>query len=171
MSLQQAIEDIQQLEPQAHEYLTENLDSIMENFVVFEAKASARASNLPKEFTNGISWKRTGEAAGKIVNTWGSSDKPLAKWFEEGTPDHWIEPLTPGGVLVWEATFGSHASAIFFMGNEEQGKLLYSKGHYVSGLDKTDAMARGIALGWKKAKTAILKNSKAMISRKLETIE
>ncbi len=57
------------------------------------------------------------------------------------------------------------------MGNEEQGKLLYSKGHYVSGLDKTDAMARGIALGWKKAKTAILKNSKAMISRKLETIE
>ncbi len=171
MSIQQAIEDIENLEPQAHEYLTENLDSIMENFVVFEAKASARASNLPKEFTNGISWKRTSETSGKIVNSWGSQEKPLAKWFEEGTPDHWIEPLTPDGVLAFPATFGKNATAIYYMGNAEKGATLFSKGHFVSGLEKTEAMARGIKLGWKKAKTAILKNSKAMISRKLKTIE
>jgi len=171
LSLQQAILDLEQLEPETQDYLIENLDSIMENFVVYEAVSSAKASNLPKEFINGIEWKRTGPTAGKIINTWGSTEKPLAKWFEEGTPDHWIEPLNPDGVLVFEATFGRNATAIFFMGNEEEGKLLYSKGHFVSGLEKTDAMARGIALGWKKAKTAILKNSKAMVSRKLETIE
>jgi len=170
VSIEQAIQDLENLEPLTRNYLIENLDDIMENFVVFEAVAAAKASNLPKEFTEGIAWKRTGELTGKIINTWGTQEKPLAKWFEEGTPDHWIEPLSPDGVLVFEATFGKNASAIFFMGDEEEGRLIYSKGHYVSGLDKTEAMARGIATGFKKAETAILKNSKDSVSKELETI-
>ncbi len=171
MSIDQAIQDIENLEPTTRKYLVENLDKIMNEYVVYETINSAKASNLPKEFIDGIAWKRTGDLSGKIVNTWGSTDKPLAKWFEDGTPDHWIEPLSEDGVLVWEATFGNNASAIFFMGDQEQGQLLYSKGHYVSGLDKTEAMARGIATGFKRAKTAILKNSKNQVKQELETIE
>jgi len=170
VSIQQAIQDLEKLEPTTKRYLKENLDTIMIENVVFEAKASAKASNLPDEFIAGIRWTRTGELSGKVINTWGSADKPLAKWFEDGTPDHWIEPNTPGGVLVFEASFGKHASAIYFMGNKKEGELIYSKGHYVSGLDKTEAMERGIATGFKRAQSAILKNSKQEISRELVTI-
>lgn len=170
MSIQQAIEDLENLEPVIKQYLIENLDDIMEDFVVFEAKASAQASNLPNEFTDGIAWERTGELTGKIINTWGSKEKPLAKWFEEGTPDHWIEPLSEGGVLAFPATFGKHATAIFFMGDQKEGEIKFSKGHYVSGLEKTEAMERGITRGLKRAQSAILKNSKSEVSRKLKTI-
>lgn len=171
MSLQQAIQDIEKLEPKTRQYIIDNLDPLMNEFVVFECIAAAKASNLPLEFIAGIAWKRTGELSGRIVNTWGSTDKPLAKWFNNGTPDHWIEPLKEGGVLVWEATFGRHAKAIFFMGDAVQGQLLFSKGHFVSGLDKTEAMERGISNGMKRLKPAILKNSKREVSRELETIE
>jgi len=171
VSIQQAIQDLEKLESVTKDYLIENLDSIMNEFVVFEVIAASKASNLPNEFAAGVAWKRTGELSGKIVNTWGSSVKPLAKWFNYGTPDHWIEPLKPDGVLVWTATFGKNASAIFFAGSKEVGQKLFSKGHYVSGLDKTEAMDRGIAAGFKRAKTAILKNSKDKVTQELETIE
>jgi len=171
VSIQQAIQDLERLEQVTRAYLIENLDSIMNNFVVFEAVAAAKASNLPLEFIAGISWKRTGELSGKILNSWGSSEKPLAKWFEFGTPDHWIEPLKAGGVLAFPATFGRNATAIFFMGDKKVGQTLFSKGHYVSGIPKTEAMQRGIATGFTRAKTAILKNSKAAVSKELETIE
>ena len=171
MSIQQAIDDLENLETVTRHYLIENLDDLMKEFVVFEAVASAKASNLPLEFIDGIEWKRTGELTGKIINTWGTTEKPLAKWFEFGTPDHWIAPLKAGGVLAFPATFGTHATAIFFMGNKEMGQTLFSKGHYVSGLPKTEAMQRGIDTGFKRAKTAILKNSKSEVSRELETIQ
>lgn len=171
MSIQQAIQDLESLESVTKNYLVENLDSIMKEYVVFETVAAAKASNLPLEFIDGIEWKRTGALTGKIINTWGSTEKPLAKWFEFGTPDHWIEPLKAGGVLAWTATFGKNASAIFFMGNKQQGQTLFSKGHYVSGLPKTEAMQRGIATGFKRAQTAILKNSKTAVSKELKTIQ
>jgi len=170
LSLQQVIQDIIQLEPTTKLYIAENLDELAEDNLVFEVKAAAKASNLPLEFIDGIKWRRTGELSGKIVNTWGTEEKPLAKWFNDGTPDHWIEPLTPGGVLVFEATFGKNASAIFFMGDEEQGRLIYSKGHYVSGLEKTEAMERGITIGWQRFKSVVIKNSRPEVSKELETV-
>ena len=171
MSLQQAIQDLENLEPVTREFIVEHLDDLMNTYVVFECISAAKASNLPLEFIAGIAWKRTGDLDGRIINTWGTKDKPLAKWFNDGTPDHWIEPLDPEGVLVWEATIGKNAKAIFFMGNAEQGQLLFSKGHYVSGLDKTEAMERGISNGMRRVRPAILKNTKAEVKRELETIE
>jgi len=171
VSVDQAIQDLENLEGVTKDYLTENLDQLMKEFLVFEAVAAAKASNLPLEFISGIAWKRTGELSGKVVNTWGSEKKPLAKWFEFGTPDHWVEPLTPDGVLAFPATFGKHATAIFFMGNQEEGEILFSKGHYVSGIDKFESMTRGLATGFKRLKAAVIKNSKAAVSKELETIE
>jgi len=93
VSLQQAIQDLESLEPVTREFIVEHLDSLMNEYVVFECVAAAKASNLPLEFIAGIAWKRTGDLSGRIINTWGSPEKPLAKWFNDGTPDHWIEPL------------------------------------------------------------------------------
>lgn len=169
-SVDQALEDLENLEPVTRKYLIENLDRLMVENVVFETKAISQAMNLPKEFVDGIAWVRTGELSGKIVNRWGNAEKPLAKWFNDGTPDHWIEPLTEGGVLAFPATFGSNASAIFFMGNEAEGKMIFSKGHYVSGLDKTEAMETGIDIGMSRLKTSALKDTKSAVKGELKTI-
>jgi len=142
MSVDQALQDLENLEPTVRNYIIENLDELMQEFLIFEITSAALASNLPKEFVDGVAWVRTGELSGKIVNRWGSAEKPLARWFNDGTPDHWIEPLKPGGVLSWTATFGNNATAIFFAGNQTEGQRMYSKGHYVSGLEKTEAMQR-----------------------------
>lgn len=171
MSLEQALEDLENLEPTTRKYLIANLDDLMNENVVFETIAMAKAQNLPKEFIAGIAWVRSGELSGRIVNTWGTTEKPLAEYFNDGTVDHWVEPLTPGGVLVFEATIGKNAKAIYYMGNAKEGDLIFSKGHYVSGLPKTEAMERGINNGFKRLKTAILKNSKTEVSKELETIE
>ncbi len=169
-SIEQALEDLENLEPVTRNYLIENLDRLMNENVVFETKAISQAMNLPKEFVDGIAWVRTGELSGKIVNRWGNAEKPLAKWFNNGTPDHWIEPLTEGGVLAFPATFGRHGSAIFFMGNQEEGKMIYSKGHFVSGLDKTEAMETGIDIGMNRLKTTTLKDVRSGVSKELESI-
>lgn len=171
MSIDQALEDLSKLEETTRQYIIENLDQLMKDNVIFEIISAAHASNLPKEFINGIAWRRTGPLSGKIVNTWGDSQKPLALWFNDGTVDHWIQPLKPGGVLAWPATFGRNATAIFFMGNAQPGDMLFSKGHFVKGIPKTEVMQRGINIGMKRLQTVILKNSKLEVSKELETIQ
>jgi len=168
--IEQALEDIIQLVPETKTYISENLDELIEDNLIFEMKTIAKASNLPLEFIEGIAWIRTGELSGRVVNTWGTEEKPLAKWFNDGTPDHWVAPLTEDGVLVFEATFGRNASAIFFMGNAEEGDVIFSKGHFVSGLEKTEAWERGAAIGWKRFKMVVIKNSRPEVSKELETI-
>lgn len=171
MSIDQALEDLSKLEDTTRKYLIDNLDTLMNENVVFEIIAAAHASNLPIEFIDGIGWQRTGDLSGKIVNTWGDAEKPLALWFNDGTRDHWIEPKDPDGVLAWPATFGKNATAIFFMGNAKPGDMLFSKGHYVKGVPKTEAMQRGIEIGMRRLQTEILKNSKIEVSKELKTIE
>jgi len=105
MSLQQAIQDLEKLESTTRQYLIEHLDALMNEFVVFEVVAAAKASNLPLEFIAGIKWKHTGDLSGRLVNTWGTAEKPLAKWFNDGTPDHWIAPLRLSE-NTWPAIWG-----------------------------------------------------------------
>ena len=125
MSIDQAIADIENLEPTTKRYLVENLDELAVEFLVGEVINASHASNLPLEFIAGIAWQRTGELSGKIINTWGTDEKPLALWFNDGTIDHWIEPLDPDGVLAFTATFGKNASAIFFAGPAQEGDLIF----------------------------------------------
>ena len=170
-SVDQALQDLERLEPVTREFISENLDALVQEHLIFEIIATANASNLPLEFIDGIAWIRTGELSGKIVNTWGSAEKPLALWFNEGTVDHWIEPLTQGGVLAFTATFGRNAPAIFFAGDAEEGSTKFSKGHMVSGLPRTEAMERGILKGMQRMKIAILKSTKQSVSTGLDSIE
>ena len=103
--------------------------------------------NLPDGFVNGFKFVKKGRNRGKIINTWGTAQKPLAKWFNYGTKDKiWIEPLDPDGVLAWPAKGGGgkSSSSIYFKGSGKTGNTLFSKGHYISGQPKTEAMERGI---------------------------
>ena len=63
----------------------------------------------------------------------------VAKAREEGTTRHWVGPKKPGGVLAWPSAgpFSGLARAIFSKrADNALGRFLFSKGHYVSGIDE-----------------------------------
>lgn len=128
------------------------LDDFMEpliNFtIIAEIKAIAAAANIPQSFIDGVKFRKTGPNKGQVINTWGTTDKPLAKWFNYGTTMHWIAPVNKKA-LAWGGKSGSHATAIFFQGGEPEGTK-FSKGHYVSGVPRTEAMERGFNIGKKR---------------------
>ena len=156
MSLvQQSIDDIIQLEPLTKQYIEENLDELMEEHVVSEIKSVSRAMNLPQHFIDGVKSLRVGPLHIKIINTWGTPQVPLAKFFNDGTNDHFIAPLGDW-LLHWITELGTHAR---------------SAGHMVRGIQKTEAMEIGIKIGMRNFKTAVLKNTKANVSKELESIE
>lgn len=136
----------------------EQIDEILDDFmiplmnatIIAEIKSLAEAANMPKSFIDGVKFRRTEANHGEIINTWGTDKKPLALWFNEGTSQHWIEPTDPEGVLAFPAKQGRNASAIFFMGESKEGDTLFSKGHYVSGVPKTEVMQRGFQIGKKR---------------------
>jgi len=129
------------------------LDDFMEplfNFtVIFEIKSLAIAANMPNSFIEGVKFRRTGANKGEIINTWGTEEKPFAIWFNYGTPlQIWIEPVK-AKALAWEGEGGSHATAIYFQGEKNAGTK-FSKGHYITGVPKTEVMERGYNIGKKR---------------------
>ena len=153
--IQQAINDIIEIEPLVKDYIEENLDDLIEEYVVNEIKSVSRAMNLPQHFIDGVKSRRVGPLHIKIINTWGTLELPLAKFFNDGTVDHFIAPLGPW-LLRWVTPLGN---------------IAYSRGHMVRGIQKSEAMEIGIAIGMKKFKTNVLKNSKESVSKELSTIE
>ena len=116
--------------------------------IVAEIKALAAASNLPQGFIDGVSARRVTQNEFEVINTWGTPETPLAAFFNYGTVDHWIEPVN-AKALSWTAKSGRNASAIYFQGNAKEGDRLFSKGHYVAGVPKTEVMERGFEIGMK----------------------
>ena len=151
------IQKLKNLESQVNQFLDESMEGDINAFVIPEIKNVALAANLPQEFVDGIKFVKTGKNEGKIINTWGTSELPLAKWFNYGTKQHWIQPKKEGGVLAWTAKAGRNPRAIFFQGGAKVGDILFSKGHFVSGLPRTEVMEIGIALGMR-ALTANVQN-------------
>jgi len=127
------------------------LDDFMEpliNFtIVAEIKAIAAAANIPKSFADGVKFIRTAPNKGKIINTWGSDEVPLARYFNYGTTKHWIAPVNKKALAF--SGGGTHATAIFFQGGENTNTK-FSKGHYVSGVPRTEAMEIGFKIGKKR---------------------
>jgi len=128
-----------------NEILDDFMEPLVNATIISEIKLIAQAANMPKGFIDGVKFVKTGANKGKVINTWGTDEKPLAIWFNYGTTQHWIEPKA-GGVLAWQATSGTHATAIYFQGDKQAGTL-FSKGHYVSGVPRTEAMERGFNIG------------------------
>ena len=136
------------LEPSCNDYIDEHLDEMMFKYVITEIKIIAMAMNMPQGFIDGVKFVRTGRFTVKIINTWGTREKPLALWFNYGTRDHgpkyadrlhWIDKLT--------------------------GKHIFAK--WVRGVPKTLAMERGIEAGMSKLKSNILSDMKDSVAQKV----
>ncbi len=135
------------LRNQINEILDANMEQLFNDFVVDEIRVIAAAANMPRHFIDGVKFVKTGKNEGEIINTWGSKDEPLAKWFNYGTTMHWIEPKDADGVLAFPATGGRNASAIFYQSGATEGDTMFSKGHYVSGVPRTEVMEIGYKVG------------------------
>ena len=119
-----------------NQLLNENMQLIMDSIFIPEMKAAAFAANVPKPFADNIKFIQTGENEGKVVNTWGSEEKPLALWFNYGTRDHgalgpyplhWVDKITKKNIYAW----------------------------YVRGVPRTQAMEIGMMLGTNRLKREV----------------
>jgi len=160
MSSDFGFEDITRIEMReakrkVNDELDKGMESYYNNFVIPEIMRISKASNLPEQFINGFKFVKTGRNRGKIINNWGTPEKPLAKWFNYGTKEKiWIEPKTEGGVLAFASkgpSGGRNPSAIFFKGagTPKAGSTIFSKGHYITGQRDTHAMERGLEFSQK----------------------
>ena len=140
---------LKNIEDEVNSYLDEHMQQLYDEYVVVEIKELVKAMNMPKEFSNGVAFEKTAKNTGKIINTWGTDDTPLALWFNYGTRDHWIEPVN-AKALAWKNKEGSHAQAIFYQSGTQEGSTIFSKGHYVSGVPRTEAMEMGMKAGKKR---------------------
>lgn len=139
----------EELKIEINKILDAFMEPLFKSIIVEEIKIIAAAANVPQSFIDGVKFRKLGPNKGEIINTWGTEQNPLARYFNYGTTTHWIEPLDPEGALAWEGKGGRNASAIFFQGQSKEGDALFSKGHYVSGVPRTEVMERGYNIGKK----------------------
>jgi len=113
---------------------------VVDDTILKSIKTVARAANMRQGYLDAISFEKLGFLKGDVINDWTSDSKdalgkgvPLADYFEDGTVDHFIEPLDPDGVLVWE--------------DPVTGELRFSKGHKVKGIRAMKIMKNGFEFG------------------------
>lgn len=146
-----SIIQLQALVPAVQEYINNNLEDLIKSELLPEMRLIAQAVNVPQKFIDGIKHVMVSKNTFKIINTWGTRDKPLALWFNYGTKKHFIAPLGPWP-LHWITPEGKHA---------------YSKGHMVRGVPQTLAMELGIDLGVKRLIAVALLKCKKDVSMEL----
>lgn len=152
------------LEQHVPEFIAQNIEKWMEETILSTVIAYCKAANLPQKFQDGIKIEQH-EDGYELVNTWvGDNGEPLATWFEYGTRDHWVEPKNKEGVLAFPAPENQrHGSAIYYESGAEG--MIFSKGHYVSGLPRTEAMTQGLAKGMEKFKRKLKYEIRKKFSR------
>lgn len=116
--------------------LDENMSFLVNSYMIPELRAVAMSSNLPDGFVIGIKFVKTGDNEGKIINTWGREDLPLALWFNYGTSDHGALGNWP---LHWR--------------DKDTGEEIYAM--YVRGVPKTLAMEIGMEIGTKRLREEV----------------
>lgn len=124
---------------------------------------------MPKEFIDHIKLKDEGNGTYLIENDWSGpptkwhpQEIPLAVWFEYGTDGgaggkHWIAPRGKAAgfsdVLAWPSAgpeSGSPQAIYSKRADNEEGQTLFSKGHYVKGLEALEPMTNGWKVGLQK---------------------
>ncbi len=116
--------------------LDTNMEFFMKEYMLPEVKMAAQAANVPEGFVLGIEFMRTGDNEGDVINTWGTEELPLAKWFNYGTRDHGSKGNWP---LRWRS--------------KKTGIEIFAQ--YVRGVPKTLAMEIGIELGIEKLQQVV----------------
>ncbi len=156
--------------PTQREDIRKEIDQILDDFmeplvnqtIITEIKNIAMAANIPQGFIDGIKFRKTEPNHGQVINTWGTEETPLARYFNYGTVQHWIAPVT-AKALAFPGGEGKHATAIYFKGQSKETDTLFSKGHYVSGVPRTEAMEIGFNLG----KSQMAEQAAKIIGREL----
>ena len=124
---------------------------------------ASQAANMPKSFIDNIKLKAHSKTHYTIENKWKKGDKPLAIFFEYGTRDHWIEPVN-AQVLAWASggpESGQKKAIYSKRADNTKGNMLFSKGHYVSGLPAYEPMTRGFKIGYTRVHEELIKWQKA----------
>lgn len=147
-----SILEAKEVVPKLQEYINLHLEELVIENIIPEIVLISKAINLPQGFIDGIGYEQTGKNRIKVVNRWGTSQKPLAKWFNYGTRDHgpvfkkalhWIDKLT--------------------------GKDIFAR--WVHGIPKTNAMEIGIELGKKRFIHNLLLHGREYVIRELDLVE
>lgn len=122
------------------EYADSVLSDTIDETILESCRTVARAAGMRQAYLDEIKFEKKGFLKGDVVNEWTSLSKdalgkgvPLALFFEDGTVTHFIEPLDPDGVLVWE--------------DPDTGETRYSKGHIVAGIKAMKIMINGFKFG------------------------
>jgi hypothetical protein len=78
---------------EVNNFIDSNMQSNYDRLVIPEIKAVARATNAPEAFVESFYFVKTGKNKGKIINTLGTKQNPLARYFNYGTKRNY--PITP----------------------------------------------------------------------------
>ena len=134
----------------------DNIESIIKNTILSEMISASNAANMPKTFIKNINLKKIEDGTYEIENAWTNEDgKPLAVFFEYGTKDHWIQG---NPFLAWPSggPNSGQAKAIYSKrADNKKGDMLFSTGHYVSGLPAYEPMTNGFRKGIQRMKEVL----------------
>lgn len=143
-----ALLQLKTLTPTVQDYIVNNLESLVQKYVIPECRLVAQAINVPQGFIEGINYKMLSKDTFQIYNDWGNSKKPLAIWFNYGTKDH--------GPVV--------ADRLHWI-DKTTGEPIYAR--WVRGVPRTMAMETGIEAGMKRLISVVLLECKDEVRRKL----
>jgi len=146
--LDTALLQVKSLVPKTQEYLEEHGDELVSKYVITEIKSIAQAMNMPQGFVDGVGFVRVDRNTFEIVNRWGTKEKPLALWFNNGTRAHGPK----------------HANVLHWV-DKVTGKHIYAK--WVRGVPTTHAMQRGILFGMARLKSHISPEIKENVGKKI----
>ena len=95
---------------------------------------------------------------------------PLDLFFEHGTKDHWIEPKNKKA-LHWIKSGGGSPQSIYSQGSESQdGDGMFSKGHFVKGIEARNIMTDTKRLGYPKFKKELMKQLRDYMNKTATSI-
>lgn len=117
---------------QVNQLIDQNMEYLVAIYIFPEIHRIATATNMPPMFAEHVGFERTAPNAGKVINKWGTKEKPLALWFNYGTKDH--GPVK-AFMLHWK---------------DKNGDDIWA--HWVRGIRASKAMDLGIEIGLKRLK-------------------
>lgn len=146
--LDTAILQVKSLVPKTQEYLESHGDELIQKYLITDIKSIAQGMNMPQGFIDGVGFVRVNRNTFEIVNRWGTKDKPLALWFNEGTRAH-----------------GPKHAKFLHWKDKVTGQDIYAR--WVRGVPKTHAMQRGILFGMARLKSHISTEIKDNVGKQL----
>ena len=134
----------------------DGIEDIIKDTILSEMISASNAAGMPKSFIKNIKLKKISDGRYEIENAWkNEDDKPLAIFFEYGTDDHYI---SGNPILAWPSggPNSGNATAIYSKSaGNKKGNMLFSRGHYVSGLPAYEPMTNGFRKGSQKMKEVL----------------